>query len=280
MLARQGQDGDGKVVFIVGVIQATTVPFAGLVARQRRAVVAEEACGVTRRATLVVSVVCYRTLHCRLLLIGRVLQAFSPLMLCRATRIAVHFARGALALAVFLAASRRLPLSRLIVMRGIPITSQAFATVALLRSIGGAAVVATAIVLNTTTMAPISLVDNVAASIAAKSNLASGALVAPAVGGLTDPSTEFLQSFAKETLVDTIRLLAFDCTVELFLLKESLKKGCDGLDGLVVERFFCLRRTSRGRSCGTTYSTIGPQARPRVLGCLSSEGGWQCGASL
>jgi hypothetical protein len=37
--------------------------------------------------------------------------------------------------------------------------------------------------------------------------------------------------------VDTIRFLAFDCTAELFLLKESLKKGRDGLDGLVVECF-------------------------------------------
>ena len=130
MLARQGRDGNSKVVFVVGVIQATTVPFAGLVACQRYAVVAE-ACGVTCRAMLVVRVVCFHTLHRRLLLIGRVLPAFSPLMLCRATRIAVHFARGALSLAVFLAASRGLPLSRLIVIWAIPIASQAFAMVVL-----------------------------------------------------------------------------------------------------------------------------------------------------
>jgi hypothetical protein len=43
----------------------------------------------------------------------------------------VHFAQGALALAVFLAASQGLPLSWLIVVRGIPIASQALATVEL-----------------------------------------------------------------------------------------------------------------------------------------------------
>jgi hypothetical protein len=41
-------------------------------------------------------------------------------------------------------------------------------------------------------MAPISTVDNVVASIVAKSNLALGALAVPAVGGLTEPSAELL----------------------------------------------------------------------------------------
>ncbi len=212
LLARQGWDGNGKVVFVVGVIQATTVPFTGFVTRQHRAVVAE-ACGVTHRATLIVSVVCFHTLRRRLLLIGRVLRAFGPLMFCRATRVAVHFARGALALANFFVASQGLLLSRLIVTRAIPLTSRAFATVALQRSIGGAAVIVTTIIINTmTTMAPISAVGNVAASIVTKSNLAFGALAVPAVGGLAEPSAELLRSFAKETLADTIRLLAFNCT--------------------------------------------------------------------
>jgi hypothetical protein len=57
-----------------------------------------------------------------------------------------------------------------------------------------------------------SAVDNVVASIVTKSNLAFGALAALAVGGLTEPSMELLQSLAKETLADTVRLLAFDCT--------------------------------------------------------------------
>ena len=43
----------------------------------------------------------------------------------------MHFAWGALALAIFLAASQGLPLSRLIVVRVIPIASRAFAMVAL-----------------------------------------------------------------------------------------------------------------------------------------------------
>ena len=111
------------------------------------------------------------------------------------------------------AASQGFPLFRLIVARAIPIASQAFATVALQRSIGGAAVVATAIVVDTTTtMAPISVVDDVVASIVAKSNLAFGALAAPAVGCLAEPSAELLQSFAKETLADRVRVLAFNRT--------------------------------------------------------------------
>ena len=61
-------------------------------------------------------------------------------------------------------------------------------------------------------MAPISVVENVVASIVATSNLDSGSLAAPAVRGLAEPSAELLQSFTKETLVDTVRLLAFDCT--------------------------------------------------------------------
>jgi hypothetical protein len=76
--------------------------------------------------------------------------------------------------AVFFVASQRLPLSRLIIARAIPIASWAFATIAIQRSVGGAVVVATAIVVDTTTMmAPISVVDNVMASIIAKSDLAT-----------------------------------------------------------------------------------------------------------
>jgi len=63
-----------------------------------------------------------------------------------------------------------------------------------------------------TTMAPISAVDDVVASIVAKSNLAFGTLAAPAVGGLAKPSAELLRSFPKETLAATVRLLAFDRT--------------------------------------------------------------------
>ena len=53
-------------------------------------------------------------------------------------------------------------------------------------------VVATAIFVDTTTMAPISLVNNVAALIVAKSGLASGTLAALAIGGLADSSVELL----------------------------------------------------------------------------------------
>ena len=74
--------------------------------------------------------------------------------------------------AVFFAASQGLALSRLIVARAMPIASRAFATVAIRRSVGGAAVVATMIVVDTTTtMDPVSAVGNVVALIAAKSNL-------------------------------------------------------------------------------------------------------------
>ena len=37
--------------------------------------------------------------------------------------------------------------------------------------------------------------------------------------------------------MNRIHLLALDRTVKLFLLKEILEKGHDGLDGLIVERF-------------------------------------------
>jgi hypothetical protein len=74
--------------------------------------------------------------------------------------------------AVFFAASQGLPFSRLIVARAMPIASRAFATVAIRRSVRGPAVIATVIVVDTTTtMAPISAVDDVVASIVAKSNL-------------------------------------------------------------------------------------------------------------
>ena len=61
-------------------------------------------------------------------------------------------------------------------------------------------------------MAPMSGVDNVVASIVAKSNLTFGALAALAVGGLAEPSAELLRSLAKETLADTVCLLVFDRT--------------------------------------------------------------------
>ena len=61
-------------------------------------------------------------------------------------------------------------------------------------------------------MALMSTVDDVVASIVAKSNLAFGALAAPAAGGLAELSVELLRSLAKETIVNTARLLAFDCT--------------------------------------------------------------------
>ena len=65
--------------------------------------------------------------------------------------------------------------------------------VALCRSVGGVAVIATAIVVDKTmTMAPISAIDNVVASIVAKSNLAFGVLAVPAVGGLAELSAELL----------------------------------------------------------------------------------------
>ena len=61
-------------------------------------------------------------------------------------------------------------------------------------------------------MAPISTVDDVVASIVAKSSLAFGTLTAPAVGGLAELSAELLRSLPKKTLAATVRLLAFDCT--------------------------------------------------------------------
>ena len=74
-------------------------------------------------------------------------------------------------------------------------------------------------------MALITLLVDVLASIVAKSDLVSGSLAAPTVGGLTDTSAELLQSFTKETLADAICLLALNRTVELLLLEKSLKEG-------------------------------------------------------
>ena len=130
LLARRGRNGNGKIVLVVGVVQATAVVLvAGPIARQRRTMVAE-ARGIARRTALVVSVVRFGALCRRLLLVGWVLRTFGPTVLCRATRGAVHFTRSELTLAVFLAASRGLPLSRLIVTRAIPIANQAVTTVA------------------------------------------------------------------------------------------------------------------------------------------------------
>ena len=71
-------------------------------------------------------------------------------------------------------------------------------------------VVATAIVVDTTMT-----MDNVVVLIIAKGNLAFGALAVPTVGGLAELSAELLRSFAKETLADMVRLLAFDRTNSL-----------------------------------------------------------------
>ncbi len=161
---------------------------------------------------------------------------------------AVRLARGALslALAIFVAASQGLPLLRLIVARAIPIASQAFATVALQRSVGGAAAVITAIIVDTmTAMAPILTVNVVAVSIVMKSNLVSGAMATPAIGGLAEPSVELLRSFAKERLADTIRLLAFDRTIKLFLLEESPKKAVT--DSIVLLSSFLPLNTNFSR---------------------------------
>ena len=86
-------------------------------------------------------------------------------------------------------------------------------------------------------MAPISLLIDVLALLVTKSNLRSDTLAAPTVGGLVDTSAELLQSFAKETLTNAIRLLVLDHTIELLLLKKSLKESHDGLDGLIIECF-------------------------------------------
>jgi hypothetical protein len=88
-----------------------------------------------------------------------------------------------------------------------------------------------------TKMAPISVVDNVAALIVTKCKFASGTMAVPAIRDLTDPSVELLQIFANEASADTFCLLEFERTVELFLFKKSPKKDRDGLDSLVVEHF-------------------------------------------
>jgi hypothetical protein len=94
------------------------------------------------------------------------------------------------------------------------------------------------IVVDTTmTIAPITAINIVVLSIISKSNLASGVMASLAIQGLAEPSAELLRSFAKEMLLDRVRLLAFDCPVKNFLLKESLKKGRDRLNSLVVEHF-------------------------------------------
>ena len=150
----------------------------------------------------------------------------------------MHLTQGALALAIFIAASQGLSLSRLIAARAIPITSQAFIAVAFQCSVEGAAIVVTKIVVDTTAaIAPIFAIDAVASLIVAKSNLVLGAMAALAIQGLAELSVELLRSFAKKTLAATVCILAFDCPIELFLLKESLKKGCDGLNGLIIDHF-------------------------------------------
>ncbi len=151
-----------------------------------------EARGVACRAALVVSVVRFGALRRRLLLVGRVLRTFGPTVLCRATWGAVHFTQGELTLAVLLAASRGLPLSRLIVARAIPIANRAVTTVAFRRSVGRPAVVVIAIVENAMMTAAISLLINVTVSIVAKGKLASGALAAPTVSDVADASTKLL----------------------------------------------------------------------------------------
>ena len=102
-----------------------------------------EARGVARRAALVVRVVRFRALCCRLLLLaGFSEHSAQPCF----SRVAVHFARDELTLAVFLAASQGFLFSRLIVASAIPIASQAVTTVAFRRPVGSATVIAIAII--------------------------------------------------------------------------------------------------------------------------------------
>ena len=138
------------------------------------------------------SVVRHGALRRRLLLIGRVLRIFGPTVLCRATRVAVHLARGELTLAVFLAASRGLLLSRLIVTRAIPIMNRAVTMVAFRRPVGRPTVVVIAIVVDATMTAAISLLVDVPALIVAKGELAPGALAAPTVRDIVDASAKLL----------------------------------------------------------------------------------------
>ena len=113
-------------------------------------------------------------------------------MLRQATRGVVHFARGELTLAVFLAASRGLPLSRLIVARAILIANRAVTTVVFRCPVGRPTVVAIAIVVDATTTAAISSLVNLPVLIVAKGKLAPGALAAPTIRDIADASAKLL----------------------------------------------------------------------------------------
>ena len=105
----------------------------------------------------------------------------------------------------------------------------------------------TAIVVDmTTTVDPISSVDNVATLIVAKSEIESNRLAALAVGVLTDTSAELLRSFVSEASVDRLRLLAFEQTAKLFLFKKSLKKVV--MDSIVSSSSVLPLRTNLSRS--------------------------------
>ncbi len=82
----------------------------------------------------------------------------------------------------------------------------------MLRKRGGSSCHPAIVVDTTMAMAQISAVEDVVASIVAKSSLVFGTLTAPAVGGLAEPSAELLRSLQKETLAATVRLLVFDRT--------------------------------------------------------------------
>jgi hypothetical protein len=149
----------------------------------------------------------------------------------------VHLARGELTLAVSLAASRGLSLSRLIVGRAIPIANRAVTTVAFRCSVGRPTVVVVTIVEDAMTTTTISSLVDVPASIVAKGELTPGALAAPTVRDVAEASAKLLWSFPKETLAELLRFLSLNRTFELPLLEKSLKKGGNGLDCLVIERF-------------------------------------------
>ena len=147
--------------------------------------------------------------------------------------------------AVFFEGSRGLPLSRLIVARAIPIASQAFPTAAIQCSIGGAAVIATVIVVDTTTtMDPLSAVDDVVASIVAKSDL---------------------ETFFFPRFFDRHRLLRYDVK-KLLVAVASCNTTCkkSSLSSLLLRmtiKLFKIARSSRYdvhwlALCDTTWSSL------------------------
>jgi hypothetical protein len=135
--AGQGGDGDGVVVVAVGrvvVIQATQ---ALALACHRGVMVLAVAVAVIRRAC-VVGVISLHLL-CRLLLIGRLLQALGPAMFRQATRGAVNLARCSVAAFSLSAVSRQLSVAWLVVAFAVvsAVAMHVFVAVALHRSAGG-----------------------------------------------------------------------------------------------------------------------------------------------